>query len=118
MRSIIRKSVMLAGVFLVAAGGSANAAVSNVVEARVPFPFVVNGQAFPAGKYMVARDASVVMIRGESGTPAAAIALTVPASGQDPAGTVPALTFRRYENQWRLSTIWESRSQGENVIGR
>jgi hypothetical protein len=114
----MRKLVMVAGVFLVVTGASANAAMSNVVEARVPFPFLVNGKVFPAGQYMVERDASVVVIRGEDGNHSAAIALTTPTGGQEPAGAVPALTFKRYENQYRLSTIWESRSQGEDVMSR
>jgi hypothetical protein len=118
MRSIIRKSVMLAGVFLVAAGASANAAASDVMEVRIPFPFVVNHHAFAPGPYMVERDASVVVIRGERDNHDAALALTMPAGGHDPKGTVPALTFKRYENQYRLSTIWESGITGEDVIGR
>ena len=29
-----------------------------LVKAKVPFPFVVNGRAFPAGTYIVQRDAT------------------------------------------------------------
>ena len=55
MRSILKKSVMLAVVFLGLAGAAANAAASDVLEAKVPFPFVVNGRNFPAGQYRVER---------------------------------------------------------------
>ena len=40
-----------------------------------------------------------------------------PASGQDPAGDKPSLTFTHRENQYRLSSIWESREHGEEVWG-
>ena len=121
MRSILTKSVILAGVFLLFAGANANAALLDVLEVKVPFPFVVNGQSFPAGRYSVERDdltSSVLLLRGENGNHAAAFVSTVPAGGQDPAGRVPVLTFKRYENQYRLSNVWESGSQGWSVIGR
>ena len=51
MRSILRNSVILAGVFLLFAGANASAALVNVLEVKVPFSFVVNGQSFPAGRY-------------------------------------------------------------------
>ena len=42
----------------------------------------------------------------------------MPASGQEPAGTESGLTFTRYENQYRLSSVWESGSEGWSVIDR
>jgi hypothetical protein len=121
MRSTLRKSVILAGVFLLFAGANANAALVNVLEVKVPFSFVVNGRSFPAGRYTVQRDdltSSVLLIRGEAGNHAATFVSTLPAGGQDPAGKVPIVTFRRYENQYRLSSVWESGSLGWSVIGR
>ena len=119
MRSIMRKSVMLAGVFLVFAGANASASDWNVMEVKVPFPFVVNGQTFPAGQYMVEEeDGSALLLRGEKGNHAATFVTTIPASGQEPAGTKPALTFTRDENQYRLSSVWESGSEGWSIIGR
>ena len=41
--------------------------------------------------------------------------LTTPASGQDPAGDKPALTFMRDEKQYRLADVWESAGQGREV---
>ena len=119
MKSVIRKSVLLAAVFLVFAGANANASGWNVTEVKVPFPFVVNGHTFPAGQYMVEQEGgSALLIRGEKRNHAAAFAMTVAASGQDPAGTKPTLTFTRHENQYRLSSVWESGSEGWSVIGR
>jgi hypothetical protein len=121
MRSILKKSVLLACVFLLLAGANANAALANVLNVKVPFPFVVNGQSFPAGRYSVQREdltSSVLLIRAETGNHAATFVSTLPAGGQDPAGKVPVLTFNRYESQYRLSKVWESGSQGWTVIGR
>jgi hypothetical protein len=118
MQSILKKSVMLAGAFLVFGGATANAALSSVMEVKVPFAFVVNGQTFPAGQYSVQQDNSVVLIRREGGNYEARFLITVPDGGRDPAGSVPALTFTRDENHYRLSAVWASASQGWSVIDR
>lgn len=117
MRSLLRKSMLLAVALLVFGGATANAAV---LEVKVPFPFVVNGRNFPAGQYSVQRTdmlSSVLLIRSEKGHHAMFV-LTTPDGGQDPAGSVPALSFRRYEDQYRLSSVWESGTEGWSVIGR
>ena len=121
MKSLMRKSGLLAGVLLLFAGATANAAVANVLEVKIPFPFVANGKHFPAGQYMIQPDetsGTVLLIRGENGNRAAAFVMTMPAEGRDPAGSTPALTFTRYENQLRLSTVWESGTVGDSIIGR
>ena len=89
MRSIVKKSVMLAGAFLLFAGANANAA-----------------------------EGSVLLLRGEKGNHAVTFLRTTRASRQDPAGTPPALTFTHNENQYRLSSVWESGSEGWSVINR
>ena len=119
MRSTMRKSVLLAGVLLVFAGAKANASDSNFMEVKVPFSFVVKGQSFPAGQYRVEEaSGSALLLRGEKGNHSAAFVMTMRASGSDPAGTKPALTFTRHENQYRLSSVWESGADGWTVIDR
>jgi hypothetical protein len=118
MRTFAKKSVMLAVVLLGFAAGTANAAASDVLEVKVPFPFVVNGRNFPAGPYRVERSdasSSLLLIQGERGKRPATFVLTVPAVGHDPAGSAPALSFDHYENQNRLSTIWETGTEGLRV---
>ena len=118
MRKMMRNAVLIAGAILVCAGGTARASTWNVVEANVPFSFVVNGQTMPAGKYMVQRDdmaSSVLLIRGEGNNHASAFVSTTPDGGHAPAGSQPALTFKRHENQYRLASVWESGSQGWDV---
>ena len=118
MRSVTKKSALLAAAFLVFTAGSASAGAT--VDVKVPFAFVVNGQTLPAGQYRVesdSQDPSVVYIRGEHGTNASALMLTRPADGHDPSGDTPSLTFTRHEQELRLTDIWQSGSQGREILG-
>jgi hypothetical protein len=112
MRSITKRAGLLAAAFVVCLGGSARAAT---IEVKVPFPFLVHGQTLPAGEYRVEIDGAVVLFRGEKGNRASMFVMTTAAGGQDPAGDKPALSFTRYETQYRLADIWESGSQGLEV---
>ena len=58
----------------------------------------------------------MLLIRGEKGNHTSAFVSTVPADGHDPAGSVPALSFDRYENQYRLTRVWESGTEGLSLI--
>jgi hypothetical protein len=84
---------------------------------NVPFPFVVNHETFPAGRYQLEQDTlagpSVMIIRGMH-TPQAAIIATHEAAGQGP--RKPALQFEHRENQYRLQNIWESPTEGQSII--
>jgi hypothetical protein len=41
---------------------------------------------------------------------------TVQDGGRDPAGSHSVLTFKRRENQYELSNIWQSRDEGWDVV--
>lgn len=112
MRSFIKKVGLLAAAFLVVGSGSARA---STIEVKVPFPFVIHGQTLSAGQYRVSDDGGVVQYLGEKGNKASMFVMTMPASGHDPAGNSPALTFRRYENQYRLTDVWQSAMQGREI---
>jgi len=110
-----KSGVMAVAALLVCLAGTAGAAT---VEVRVPFPFELHGQTLPAGHYLVTSDGNgVVEIEGVRGTRAGMFAMTTPASGHDPAGEKPALTFQRVETQYRLSTIWASGTEGFAIAG-
>src|SRR6185295_2186915 len=111
MRKILMTSVLaaIAGILLTAG----NAAAADVLEVKVPFPFIANGHSFPAGQYTIVRAAmgdAVWLIRGESGNTASGFIGTRPAARQEqsPTGNKPSLQFTRYENTYKLSTVWES----------
>ena len=115
MWSVTRKGIVLATGLLMVAAGTARAAT---VDVKVPFAFIVEGHTLPAGQYRVeseTTDPSVLLIREENGAKAAMFVLTQPAAGHDPAGDTPVLTFDRYENQYRLVSIWESKDQGQAI---
>ena len=110
----IKTSILLAAAFVGLSLGSASA--QETVVAKVPFPFVVRGEAFPAGRYEIRTDGyGVLLIRGTDSGPSV-FALTLPADGRDPAGDQPALVFTRYENGYRLSQIWDSRTEGRALF--
>ena len=121
MRTIVRNAMLVAGALLLCASGTARASTSPVLHASVPFPFVVNGQTFAAGKYKIERDdssPSILLIRGEGTNHTARFISTNPDGGRDPAGSRPALTFTRHEHQYRLASVWESQGRGWDVAGR
>lgn len=120
MRTIMKNAVFAAGVLVLFGSATARGSTSPVLHADVPFPFVVNGQAFPAGKYKIERDdtSSILLIREEGTGHAAKFISTTPDGGKDPAGSRPALTFKRHENEYRLASVWESQGRGWDVAGR
>jgi hypothetical protein len=113
MRSVMLKTAMLGAAFLLAAGTARAASL----EVNVPFPFIVNHETFPAGRYQLEQDVlagpSVMIIRGMH-TPQAAIVATHEAAGHGP--SMPALQFEHRENQYRLENIWESPTEGQSII--
>jgi hypothetical protein len=87
----------------------------------VPFPFVVNGQTLPQGRYEVRIDEGaqgIVMIDGITNARAHAMVSTIPEYGRSPAHEMPALTFVRTEDGYRLSTIWENGEYGRDLVAR
>ena len=111
----IKSGVMVVAA-LVCLGGTAGAAT---VQVKVPFPVQLHGQMLPAGQYLVTSESNgVVEIEGVRGTRAGMFTMTTPASGHDPAGEKPALTFQRSETQYRLATIWTSGNEGFAIAGR
>ncbi len=110
--NVIMKSGLIAAALVVSAAGAARA---DTLDVKVPFPFIVHGQTLPAGDYRVETEGPVVLLRGEHGNKTTIIFTTMPAEGQDPAGDVPVLTFKKDETQYRLADIWETASKGGTV---
>jgi len=112
---VVTKSSVLAAVFLGTFVASARA--EEILSVKIPFPFVVDQKEYPAGQYEIRTSddsAEVIWIEGTTNR-SAAVTLTVPTEGRDPAGAEPALVFTRSENTYRLSQIWDSRSTGHEL---
>lgn len=98
--------------------GVAGSAGASTIDVKVPFPFVVQGRTLPAGQYRVTSQEGLVELKGEKGNRARAMFFATPASGHDPSGSKPALTFSRYETGYRLRDIWESGDRGLEPLKR
>jgi len=113
--SVIKKSSVFVVAFLALFAASARA--QGIITVKVPFPFRIGHEAFPAGRYdIVPADfgSSVISIRGMDNR-SAGFALTMAAGGRDPLGEQPALVFTKAENEYRLSEIWESNTEGRTL---
>ena len=83
MRSLLRKSVLIASAVVLLGGVAARADAGDAVKVKVPFPFVVHGQTLPAGEYRIERldlDPSVLFIESTTNMNKAAFVATMPAS--------------------------------------
>ncbi len=112
---VIKKSSLFAIAFVGLFVCSARA--QGTITVKVPFPFVVDHQEFPAGQYdvrEVENAGTVLSIEGVNHK-LASFVLTMNAGGDDPAGDEPSLVFTRYENQYQLSEVWESRTVGREL---
>ena len=111
---MIKKTAVCAAVFLGMFVGSARA--QGRLVAKVPFPFVVGGEQLPAGRYEVSDHGDGVLSILGMDNHTHAFAPAPPADGRDPAGNQPALVFLRYEHEYLLSQIWESRTEGRALV--
>jgi hypothetical protein len=110
-----KRSMVLATAFVGLFAASARA--EETLVAKIPFPFVVHGQQFPAGRYDIINNQRLLTIRGLDNR-SAVFALAIPADGRDPQGDQPSLVFTRHENNYQLSQVWESSSEGLALQGR
>jgi hypothetical protein len=119
MKSILTKLTMFAAAMLLFSGSAH--AMDSMVKATVPFPFVVNGRSLPAGKYLISRDISspsILLIRSTSNPHASVLVSTNRDGGKDPLGSKAALTFKKVENEYQLTNVWDSQDEGFDVLGR
>ena len=122
MWPVMKRSIVVGALGLAGLSGTAYAEFSDVLEVKVPFPFVVGNHTLPAGQYSIEREddmGGVLVIRGEHGTTGSAVLNTIPASGREPAGEHPAIEFKRMENnEYRLQTIWAGDGMDRAVVVR
>ena len=116
MLSAAKRSMLVGVLCLAGASGTAYAGMTNLLEVKVPFPFVVGDQTLPAGEYRIQRDdySTALLIRSEHGT-ASAILNTRPARAAAPSSDQPALEFKHVENKYQLSEVWMPDGVGATV---
>jgi hypothetical protein len=118
MWPVVTRSIVVGALGLAGVSGTAYAEFSDVLEVKVPFPFVVGNRTLPAGQYSIEREddmSGALVIRGEHGTTGSAVLNTIPASGREPGGEHPAIEFKRVENEYRLHTIWTGDGMDRSV---
>jgi hypothetical protein len=115
--SVIKRSSVFAALFVGLFVSSARA--EGILTVTVPFPFVVDHRELPAGQYEIRNVEDVGSVIGivQMGNGAAALAFTIPMEGHDPEGNQPVLVFVRHENQYQLSQIWRSGTEGRGLQG-
>ncbi len=106
MKTMMRYAIPVAAI-LIGAAGRAQAG-TPLMEAVVPFPFVVNGHTMPAGKYTVERDdvaSSVLVLRGEGKHHPEAFVPAVLEETRQTTDRHPTLTFERKGDEYRLKQL-------------
>src|SRR5262245_3640442 len=117
MRSTLTKSLIGALAAVLLSAGVASAA--DVLEAKVPFPFVVNGHSFPAGQYTIERagsSPSVFVIRGMGWTSSRAVCVARRPAGNHAPADMPALQFMATENEYKMSIVSLSACQSADRL--
>lgn len=106
MKTMMRYAIPVAAIMLGAAGRVQ--AGTPLMEAVVPFPFVVNGHTMPAGKYTFERDdeaSSVLMLRGDGKHHPETFVPAIHEETRPAADRHPTLTFERKGDQYRLTQV-------------
>jgi hypothetical protein len=115
--SVIRKSLVFAAVLFGFCVSTAHA--QGMIIVKVPFPFVAGQKTFPAGQYEIRGidTGAVLAIKRMSDPSSFGFLITNSLIGYDPAGDQPSLVFTRSLNEYRLSQIWNSTSEGRELPG-
>jgi len=113
MGTIFKTSSLAAAVFIGLFAGAANA--QDIVDAKIPFSFVVGHDEFPAGRYRFTMSQVLLTIRGQDNN-RGMFALANPAAGRDPGGDEPVIVFKQYEKTYRLTDIWNSENDGASLV--
>lgn len=116
MKTMMRYAIPVAAMLFGAAGRAQ--AGTPLMEAVVPFPFVVNGHTMPAGKYTVERDdvaSSVLVLRGEGKHHPETFVPAIHEETRPNADRHPTLTFERTGDQYRLKQVRDDESERWDV---
>ena len=116
--SVIGKASVFAAVLVGFGVGTAHA--QETITANVPFPFVAGHVECAAGRYEIhAIDyvSNVIVIESSTDPSCTAFLQTNALYGRDAAGDQPSLEFTRRENQYRLERIWDSATEGRELVG-
>src|ERR1044071_3884638 len=111
--TILRFTMMAALALAFVASAQAQGAL-NFKTFAVPFGFKVGDKVLPAGEYKIAADNQVIRVQQTNGK-GNAVSLTQRTRGANHNPSEGKLTFRRYGDQYYLSTVWLPDSLGREL---
>jgi len=111
--TILRFTVMVALALAFVASAQAQTAL-NFKTFAVPFSFKVGNKVLPAGEYKITADNQVIRVQQINGKENA-VSLTQRTRGVNHNLSDAKLTFRRYGDQYYLSTVWLPDSLGREL---
>jgi len=111
--TILRFTVMAALALAFVASAQAQTAL-NFKTFAVPFSFKVGNKVLPAGEYKITADNQVIRVQQINGKENA-VSLVQHTRGANHNLSDAKLTFRRYGDQYYLSTVWLPDSLGREL---
>ena len=111
--TILRLTVIAALALAFVASAQAQTAL-NFKTFAVPFSFKVGNKVLPAGEYKITADNQVIRVQQMNGKENA-VSLVQRTRGANHNLSDAKLTFRRYGDQYYLSTVWLPDSLGREL---
>lgn len=104
------KTYLYSAVFAAALMCPGGYAQTNDAHANIPFNFRVGDAAMPAGTYSIRDAQGMLSIREVYGNHGA-FSLTSNSASRPKATTAPTLTFKRYGEDYYLTSVWPAASK-------
>jgi len=114
MKATILRLTMMAALALAFVVSAQAQTALNFKTFAVPFSFKVGDKVLPAGEYKITADNQVIRVQQINGKENA-VSLTQRTRGTNHNLSAAKLTFRRYGDQYYLSTVWLPDSLGREL---
>ena len=114
MKATILRLTMMAALALAFVVSAQAQTALNFKTFAVPFSFKVGDKVLPAGEYKITADNQVIRVQQINGKENA-VSLTQRTRGVNHNLSDAKLTFRRYGDQYYLSTVWLPDSLGREL---
>ena len=114
MKATILRFIVMAALALAFVASAQAQTALNFKTFAVPFSFKVGNKVLPAGEYKITADNQVIRVQQINGKENA-VSLTQRTRGVNHNLSDAKLTFRRYGDQYYLSTVWLPDSLGREL---
>jgi hypothetical protein len=119
MKARVLTVVALFAVVMVFSAAPASAqGIAQQARFQVPFDFSVGDKVLPAGEYtVIGESGEFIRVRSKNGKQTS-IALPSWRSGAARRANEVALSFRLYDDQWHLATVWLPDGVGRELLSK